>query len=256
MPTTHWRPGARVARLRASHGYGWVLLLIVCTFFFAAAAPDETWARSVYSLLEVATLVLALWTSGVTRDLRVGTVLAAIGIAVATIALVDSSATAQGAVWIVNVVLVVAIMLVIALGIADQREVNRQSVTGAVSAYVLIGMVFTFVYGAAAALGAGPFFAQGTDGSTSVRLYFSYVTLATLGYGDYTPAGNFGHTAAIVEALFGQLYLVTVVALLVGNVGKRRGCQSSNAGETALLASRSSTVSGQRLTSSDRQRGP
>ena len=47
--------------------------------------------------------------------------------------------------------------------------------------------------------------------------------LATLGYGDYTPAGNLGHTLAVVEALVGQLYLVTVLALLVGNLGLRRG---------------------------------
>jgi hypothetical protein len=218
---THWHPGARVARLRASHGYGWVLLLIVCTFLFAAAAPEDQWARSVFALLESATLVLALWTSGVTRDLRVGIALAVVGVAVATITLVDGSQGAQGAVWIVNVALVVATMLVIALGIADQREVNRRSVTGAVCVYILIGMLFTFGYGAAAALGSGPFFAQGTDGTTSLRLYFSYVTLATLGYGDYTPAGDFGHTAAIVEALVGQLYLVTVVALLVANVGRK-----------------------------------
>ena len=48
-------------------------------------------------------------------------------------------------------------------------------------------MIFLFVYGAVAALGSGPFFAQGMDGTRSLRLYFSYVTLATLGYGDYTP---------------------------------------------------------------------
>ena len=48
------------------------------------------------------------------------------------------------------------------------------------------------------------------------------MTLATLGYGDYTPAGNLGHTLAIVEALFGQLYLVTVLALLVSRLQGRR----------------------------------
>jgi hypothetical protein len=49
------------------------------------------------------------------------------------------------------------------------------------------------------------------------------VTLATLGYGDYTAAGTFGRTASVVEAIMGQLYLVTVVALLVGQlVGRRR----------------------------------
>ena len=52
----------------------------------------------------------------------------------------------------------------------------------------------------------------------SERVYFSYVTLATLGYGDYTPAGDLGHTMAVVEALTGQLYLVTVVALLVSRL--------------------------------------
>jgi len=50
------------------------------------------------------------------------------------------------------------------------------------------------------------------------RLYFSFVTLATLGYGDYTPAGSLGRTLAIVEALFGQLYLVTVIAVLVSRM--------------------------------------
>jgi Ion channel len=115
---------------------------------------------------------------------------------------------------------VAATVLAIGVGIFDQGEVNQQSITGAICVYVLIGILFTFVYGAAAALGSGPFFAQGTDGTTALRLYFSYVTLATLGYGDYTPAGNFGHTVAVLEALLGQVYLVTVVALLVGNFSR------------------------------------
>jgi hypothetical protein len=83
-------------------------------------------------------------------------------------------------------------------------------------------MIFLFIYGVVAGLGSGPFFAQGTDGTRSLRLYFSYVTLATLGYGDYTPAGNLGHTLAVLEALLGQLYLVTVVAVLVARMGQRR----------------------------------
>ena len=220
---THWKPGARVARLRSSHGYGWVLLLIICGFLFAASAPDAGWSRSSFVLLEAATLVLALWTSGFSRDLRLGFVVGVIGVGAAVLAIVSSESGAAGAVWIVNVVLVTAIVAVLGLGILDQGEVNRQSVTGAVCVYILIGMLFTFAYGAMAALGSGLFFAQGTDGTTSVRMYFSYVTLATLGYGDYTPRGNLGHTVAIIEALVGQLYLVTVVALLVSNVGRKRG---------------------------------
>ena len=69
-----------------------------------------------------------------------------------------------------------------------------------------------------AAVSSADFFAQGTDGTRSLRLYFSFVTLATLGYGDYTPAHELSRTLAIVEALFGQLYLVTVIALLVSRI--------------------------------------
>jgi len=49
----------------------------------------------------------------------------------------------------------------------------------------------------------------------------SYVTLATLGYGDYTPAGTTARMMAVTEALLGQLYLVTVVALVVGRLRPR-----------------------------------
>jgi hypothetical protein len=225
---THWRPGARVARLKASHGYGWVLLLVMATFVFAASAPNRDWTRGVFVLIECATLALALWTSGLSRDLRIVTGLALL----ATVALVVSLATSgndfAGVVWILNVALVTATVLTIGIGIFDQGQVNQQSITGAVCVYVLIGILFTFVYGAAAALGSGPFFAQGTDGTTPLRLYFSYVTLATLGYGDYTAAGNFGHTVSVLEALFGQVYLVTVVALLVGNFSRATHMSRAN----------------------------
>jgi hypothetical protein len=71
-----------------------------------------------------------------------------------------------------------------------------------------------------ATIDATPFFAQGGDGTRALRLYFSFVTLATLGYGDYTPAGNLGHAFAVLEALMGQLYLVTVVAVVVTRLGR------------------------------------
>ena len=63
--------------------------------------------------------------------------------------------------------------------------------------------------------------AQGTDGTPALRLYFSFVTLATVGYGDYSAASNLGHTLSVVEALVGQLYLVTVVAVLVSRMTPR-----------------------------------
>ena len=73
-----------------------------------------------------------------------------------------------------------------------------------------------FLFGVLAVLGHGRRSSpRERTGPAPLRLYFSYVTLATLGYGDYTPAGNLGHALAVLEALIGQLYLVTVVAVVV-----------------------------------------
>ena len=53
-------------------------------------------------------------------------------------------------------------------------------------------------------------------------LYFSFVTITTVGYGDFTAATDLGRSLAITEALIGQIYLVTVVAAIVGGLGARR----------------------------------
>ena len=217
-----WRPGSRLTRLHASHSYVLVGILIAATFVFTSAAPSASWSKSVLVLLQCATLIAALWTSGLGRDRGAIWALAAIGLAVAIVQLLVGGTTLIGMVGILNMLLVAATIAVIALGVFDQGEVNRQSVTGAICIYVLLGICFTFVYYAVSVLGSGPFFAQGTDGTPSLQLYFSYVTLATLGYGDYTPATTLGHTLAVSEALLGQLYLVTVVALLVGNLSRKR----------------------------------
>ena len=217
-----WRRGSRVARVRASHSYGLVLLLIVVSFVFISVAPDDNWADSVLALLQSLTLVTALWTSGVARtNSTLSLSLVAVSSLAALALLVFGGKGLDGFVGILSGLLTVATIGTVALGVIDQGEANVRAVTGAVCVYVLIGLVFVFLYGAIAKLGSGNFFAQGTDGTRSLRLYFSFVTLATLGYGDYTPAGSLGRTLAVVEALFGQLYLVTVIAVLVSRMQRR-----------------------------------
>ncbi len=218
-----WRPGSRVARLRATRSFTIVLVPIVVSFLFASIAPDDPWTSAVLVLLESATLVLAMWTSGVARaDSQASIGLIVVAIVAAVTVIVSGGSLLVGIVGILSGLLTLATVAVISIGVLDQGEVNTQSVGGAICVYILIGLVFLFAYSAIAVLGDGNLFAQGTDGTRSIRLYFSYVTLATLGYGDYTPAGDLGRTIAAVEALFGQLYLVTVIALLVSRLGARR----------------------------------
>ena len=70
------------------------------------------------------------------------------------------------------------------------------------------------------AIGSAAFFKQASNPSFETYLYFSYVTLVTVGYGDFTPASSPARALAITEGVFGPLYLVTVVAVLVSNIGR------------------------------------
>ena len=193
-------------------------------FVFASVAGDARWTASVLLALEGVTLVLAVWTAGLARWSSRALIAMLTGTIILAIAqLVAGSERLSGITGLATGVLIVATITAIAVGVVDQSEVNARSITGAVCIYVLFGLLFLFIYSAIALLGSGPFFAQGTDGTRALRLYFSYVTLATLGYGDYSAAGDLGHTVSVLEALVGQLYLVTVLTLLVSRL---RGASS------------------------------
>jgi len=220
--TQVWHPGSRVSRVRASHSYGLVLALIVVEFVFMSVAPNSPWADSTLVLLQGGTLVMAVFTSGVARaDSAISLTLVTLAAASAVALLIFGGNAFTALVGLVSGLLTIATIGTVALGVVDQGQANVQAVTGAICVYVLIGIMFVFLYGVLAVLGSGDFFAQGTDGTRSLRLYFSFVTLATLGYGDYTAAGELGRTIAVVEALVGQLYLVTVIAVLVSRMQRR-----------------------------------
>lgn len=79
----------------------------------------------------------------------------------------------------------------------------------------MLGLMFSAFYAATASLAAGPFFANGEPANTRTLQYFSFTTLTTLGYGDFTAVGNVGRAVAVLEALTGQVFLATLVARLV-----------------------------------------
>ncbi len=208
-------------RVRAKHSYWAVLGAIFVSFFLAALLPDAPWATSTLVLVEVATLVIAIWTAG--WAMTEWTFLFAL-VTAATVGAVLNffwrGEELTAALSVVGGLLAITIAVVIAAGAVAQGEINSRSVAGAICVYVLLGMLFMFVFGILATVDTTPFFAQGIDGTRQLRLYFSYVTLATLGYGDYTAAGNLGRALAVLEALIGQLYLVTVVAVVVTRSGQ------------------------------------
>ncbi len=110
-------------------------------------------------------------------------------------------------------------VLVIVNRVVRFNRVTAQSLYGALSAYMLIGLMFTEFFGAFAALVPGPFFAHSQPANTQTLQYFSFTTLTTLGYGDFTAAGSLGRAVAVLEAMTGQVFLATLVARLVSAYG-------------------------------------
>ena len=222
-PRRSWLPGARIPRLKDSHSYGVVLGLIVAMFFFAATAATAPWSTAVILVLQGLIFAVALWTSARELERNVGALVLVASAALAVVVLsLGTGRVVTGVVAIYSAALTVATVLVIARGVMGQTEINAKSVSGAVSIYVLLGILFVFVYAAIAALGRKPFFVQGATPTRPLLLYFSFVTMTTVGYGDYTAKPQVGRTFAVIEALSGQLYLVTVVAILVSQFGRMR----------------------------------
>ncbi len=104
----------------------------------------------------------------------------------------------------------------------DEEGVGSEVVMGALCAYLNIGTWFAFANRSVAALTRTPFFAQPEADNALNHMYFSFITLTSTGYGDLTPAYGPGRMFAAVEAIIGQLYLVTVVALVVSAYRRRR----------------------------------
>jgi hypothetical protein len=93
--------------------------------------------------------------------------------------------------------------------------VTIQSIYGALSAYIITGLMFASIFAALNQLGTSDFFANGQPANTQTFQYFSFTTLTTLGYGDFTAAASGGRSIAVLEALTGQVFLATLVARLV-----------------------------------------
>jgi hypothetical protein len=82
---------------------------------------------------------------------------------------------------------------------------------------MMIGLMFASIYAAMDRLQSAPFFANGSPANSRTFQYFSFATLTTTGYGDFTAGTNSGRAIAVMEALGGQIFLATLVARLVAS---------------------------------------
>ena len=210
--------------LFSPNSYGLVLLLILVTYVLSASTATR-WTVSLVLFVQIATIWVALQASQAHRRLRqvTGTILVA-SAAVAILNLfIDRGLTGTGVMAVVNGLLYLAAPIIIVRHLLLRQTVDTQTMLGAITAYLMIGMSFAFSYRALGALVAGPFFGSQGDGSFSQDLFFSFITLTTTGYGNLVPAANPGQSVAVLEMLVGQLFLVTAVAKVVSSWRPGRG---------------------------------
>jgi Ion channel len=211
-------------RHRAAFRYGAVFVLIVALLVFVIVAPAGNAARAVVLALEGLALLVVVATSRERREVRkvrVRTLGVAATLAVGAVA---SGVLPLPVVFVTNGVLTLSILVALVGGILRLVRLHGatlQVVAGALTIYVLLGLIFAWLVSFVADVDAGAYFAEGGDASLGERVYYSFTVLTTTGFGDLTAATPAGHALAVVEMLLGQLYLVTVIGVLVGSFAAR-----------------------------------
>ena len=209
----------------AQFRYGVVFLLVLGLAVFVIAAPSANWSRAVALVIEGAALVVAVATARERKEIRYRNAVI-VGVAmIVLIVLVATGAAPRGFVDAANAVVTAAIPVVIVRGVLRlmrERGVTVQAVAGALAIYIAVGLVFAWIIGFITHVSSTLYFVQHTDGTVGDRVYFSFTVLTTTGFGDFSAATPAGHAFAVIEMLTGQLYLVTVIGLLIGNFVSRR----------------------------------
>jgi hypothetical protein len=203
--------------------YGVVLVLILASIILTALAGDVgIGPRLAWMSLLAVSLIFTLWTSRAPAPvliLALALVVVSLGASAGSRLLVEEP-THRALGYGIATVLVSVTALLVARRLVQHPTVSAATIAGAVCVYLLLGELFAMVFGLIATIESGRFFASTSSPATLDYVYFSYSTLATVGYGDLVAATGLGRMLAVSEALMGQLYLVTVVALIVANVGR------------------------------------
>ncbi|MGZ8701907.1 MAG: hypothetical protein ACXWZY_06425 [Gaiellaceae bacterium] len=208
--------------LRALDSYASLLVLLLANFFLLEVVDDPRWGALGSTVLSAAALVVAISDpdAGHTIERR-HLLLVAACVALAPLVFFVNSAELIGLTYLLPAVLLVTATLPITISrVARHRRVTHETVLGALCAYVLLGLLFAFVFLAVEEV-RGDFFAQAGEHPQSEFLYFSFITLTTLGLSAATPSIGLPQALTALEALIGSVFLVTLVARLVTLWGRQ-----------------------------------
>jgi voltage-gated potassium channel Kch len=211
-------PEASPAGVPVRERYGLVLLLILGSYLLTAF--DESALLQIISvIIWVVLLLVALWSPGIPHKLRRIVALVTVLMFISAVALVlAESIETTGVMFLLLSAAQILAVLIILWRILQHDHVTIQTVMGGVAAYAMIGFTMAAVYRGFDLLSESPFLHGATTSGDYV--YFSFVTLTTVGFGDITAATDLAKRLVVVEAFVGQVFLITLVARLVSLWGQ------------------------------------
>jgi len=210
--------------------YGFLLILILVLMVVGGTVGDSRWGQLTSVLLLGATLGFTMVTSRASRRLTRfvvgGATVLLLGSVVASAAKFTHVHEFTAG---VSFLLILAMIVAIARRLGTHMRIAWSMLAGALCAYLLIGLLFSTAYMFMSVAEGGSIFSQIQQATTVDTMYYSFITMTTVGYGDLTPVQDLPRMIAVTEALIGQIYLVTAVGLMVGNMGRERRTRTTPA---------------------------
>lgn len=203
-------------------GYAVIAALVVVSYALCAAqrGPNPSpWAFLV-TLMTVAVVFRVTAAPRMVQHVA-WVILSAAGVATIITTLVGASGHVLDVIFsaATMIALLVAPVAIIAHQV-KRRGLNLEALLAAITAYVLVGLFFTFVFNLLSLVSPEPMFGGPDDDSLANQLFFSFTTLTTTGYGNLVPANATSQAVAVAEAITGQLFLITAVARIMRGAGR------------------------------------
>jgi len=201
---------------RVSDAFGLVLLAVLLTYVLASVVENRGWGAVLLVVVTCATAIVALTsTHARPTTVRRGVVVAAVATLLAVISALLGGTHLLSVATALEVALLLVAMGAVLRRVVTAKTVGSRTILGALSVYAVLGILFTWVYGAIDRFEDGTFFGAHVQERGTDFVFFSYTTLTTTGYGDLVPSGEVGRMVAGLEMMTGQVFLVTLVAGLV-----------------------------------------
>jgi hypothetical protein len=217
---------------RQQDRYGALLLVLVLNYLTGLLFEGFAGGQGLVLALTIVSLHFALHTSGVHGRVRlVAGIACVVAVAIAAFEAGRGEADASALLSLVmGLLLLSAPVAILRRILGYHRIVSIETLAAALCTYLLLGLGFANLYIALDTWTDGTFTNIESADRVSDLIYFSFITLTTVGFGDIVPTGDVARSLVVTEALLGQIVLVTFVGRIVGQMpGETRSTQTAEA---------------------------